>query len=106
MTLLAVCRCGKQVPAGQLKGDLCWSCQVDQAVELFYPDVEALLHRYERYRQKPHVNLGPVQRQIARVESRVARCVAGIVPDPRLAEQEFRRTYDRFVKRALHALAA
>jgi hypothetical protein len=78
--------CGRQVPSSETDNRLCLDCRVHRALEPLRQEHARLWRKRERYRRQG-ANLGSLDRQVGRVEQRMAERISELViPDKRRIE--------------------
>jgi hypothetical protein len=90
-SILIFCKdCGKQVPSGEARDQLCIDCRVRRAVADLRDEHARLWRKRERYRSQ-QANVGQIGQQIGRVEDRMAARIKELVSNERQAADLLRR---------------
>jgi hypothetical protein len=90
-SILIFCKdCGKQVPSGEARDQLCIDCRVRRSVADLRDEHARLWRKRERYRSQ-HANVGQIGQQIGRVEDRMAARIKELVSNERQAADLLRR---------------
>ncbi len=92
--LLPCRRCGRQVFSSEVSEGLCLDCRVDEAVAELRTEHARLSRKRERYRAKA-ANAGSVDRQIGRLEERMATRIVALVSDEKTASAQLQRTLEK-----------
>ena len=90
-SILIFCKdCGKQVPSGEARAQVCLDCRVRSSVADLREEHARLWRKRERYRST-QANVEQIRRQIARVEDRMGARIKEMVPNERQAADLLRR---------------
>jgi ribosomal protein L37E len=92
--LLPCRRCGRQVYSSEVRDGLCLECRVDEAVADLRTEHARLWRKRERYRAKG-ANAGSVDRQLEKLEERMAKRIIALVPEERAAYAQLQRTMEK-----------
>jgi ribosomal protein L37E len=92
--LLPCRRCGRQVYSSQVRDGLCLDCRVDAATADLRDEHLRLWRKRERYATRG-AGTASVDRQLARVEGRMASRIVELAPEERTAEEQMERTLKR-----------
>ena len=86
-SILVFCRdCGKQVPSGETRDQLCLDCRVRRSVADLRDEHARLWRKRERYGASGG-NVQQIGKQIARVEDRISQRIHEMVPNERRAHE-------------------
>ncbi len=84
--LIFCASCGRQVPSSETQARLCLDCRVSRALEPLRLEHARLWRKRERY-QRQGARLDSLERQVARVEERMADRIRDLISnDERAAE--------------------
>lgn len=92
--LLPCRRCGNQVYSSEVRNGLCLNCRVDESLSDLRAEHARLWRKRERYRSKG-ANADSVNRQVARIEERMAGRIVELVPDEKEAAEQLKKTLEK-----------
>jgi hypothetical protein len=94
-SILIPCRrCGRQVPSSQVRDGRCLDCRLEVSLEDLRAEHARLWRKRERYRSRG-ANADSVERQLARVEQRMAERIREMVPNQEQAAEQFRKALEQ-----------
>ena len=92
--LLPCRRCGRHVYSSEVRDGSCLDCRVDEAVAELRTEHSRLWRKRERYRAKA-ANAASVDRQLDKLQERMARRIVALVSDEKAASEQLQRQLEK-----------